>query len=156
MAIKPIFSASIGGKSSAYQLQATGRAKRAVKQVSVADVRVRAATRVLADALALASKATAAVEAVNKAYGTSYPTTSKYVEAVAGGGVADAIAKAGEIAPTAEHPPLIGSFEDSKDGAALPGLAVLGEYEAPGNIKTERPAKAKARKEEAPADTVPA
>ncbi|GAB2874302.1 hypothetical protein [Hymenobacter ruber] len=156
MPIKPILSASAGGKSSAYQLQANGRAKRAVKQVSVADTRVRAAARVLTDALALASKATAAVEAVNKAYGTSYPTTSKYVEAVAGGGVTQALAKAGEIAPTAEYPPVIGSFEDSKDGAALPGLAVLGEYEAPADVKTEKPAKAKARKEEAPADTVPA
>ena len=60
------FSLLSKGKSSAYQLQATGRAKRAVKQVSVADSRVRAAARVLTDALALAGKATAAVETVNK------------------------------------------------------------------------------------------
>jgi hypothetical protein len=155
MAIKPILAAFSKGKSSAYQLQATGRAKRAVKQVSVADSRVRAAARVLTDALALASKATAAVETVNKTYGTSYPTTSKYVEVMAGSGVADTMAKAGEVAPTAEHPPLIGSFEDSKDGAALPGLAVLGEYEAPAEVKAEKTTKAKAKKEEAAADTVP-
>lgn len=150
MAIKPILSASAGGKSSAYQLQATGRAKRAVKQVSVADARVRAATRVLTDALALAGKATAAVEAVNKTYGTSYPATSKYVDAVAGGGVADAIAKAGDVAPTAEYPSVIGLVEDSKDGAALPGLAVLGEYEAP---VTEKPAKVKKTAVEKPDET---
>ena len=71
---------------------------------------------------------------------------SKYVEVMAGSGVAEAMAKAGEVAPTTEHPPLIGSFEDSKDGAALPGLAVLGEYEAPAEVKAEKTAKAKARR----------
>ena len=156
MAIKPILPASAGGKSSAYQLQATSRARRAVKQVSVADARVRAAPRVLTDALALAGKTTAAVEAVNKTYGTGYTTASKCGEAVAGADVAEAIAKAGETAPTVEYSPVIGSFEDSQDGAPLPGLAVLGEYEAPADVKAGKPVKVKARKEEAPADTVPA
>ncbi len=122
------------------------------KQVSVADTRVRAAARVLADALADAGKAAAAVVAVNKTYGTDYPTSSKFIDAVAGAGAADALAKAKEVAPTAEYPPIIGTFEDSKDGAALPGLAVLGEYVAPGEVKAEKPAKAKAPKAEAVAE----
>lgn len=143
-------------KPSAYQLQATGRAKRATKQVSVADVRVRSATRMLTDALALAGKATAAVEAVNKTYGTSYPTTSQYVDAVTGAGVAAAIAKAGEMAPTAEYSPIISPFEDTRDGAALPGLAVLGEYEAPTDSKTEKLSRVKAKKEEDTVDTTTA
>lgn len=138
-------------KSSAYQLQATGRAKRATKQLTVADARVRAATRVLTDALALASKATMAIEAVNKTYGTSYPTTSQYVDVVVGAGITAAIAKAGEMAPTAEHPPIIGSFNDTKDGAALLGRAVLGEYEGPADVKMEKPAKVQEKKEEATA-----
>lgn len=143
------------GKPSAYQLQGTGRAKRVTKQVAVADTRVRAATRILTDALALASTAAAAVAVVNKTYGTSYPTTTRYVDAVTGAGVADVIARASEAAPTAEYPPVIGAFDDSKDGAALPGQAVLGEYEAPADSPPGKTPKAKSKKDEAMADTAP-
>ena len=46
-------------------------------------------------------------------------------------GAVEAVAKAWEVSPTAEYPPIIGPFENSKDGAELPGLAALGEYIAP-------------------------
>ena len=144
------------GKPSAYQLQATGRAKRATRQVAVAETRVRAAARVLTDALKLADTARAAVEAVNSTYGTDYPTRSKFAEVVAGVGITDALAKATEAAPTPEFPPLVVVVKDSADGAALSGLAVFGEYEAPADVKTEKPAKVKARQEVAAADTASA
>jgi hypothetical protein len=64
-------------KPSSYQRQATGWAARTTKQVVVAEGRVRAAARVLADALATADKAAAGIEAVNKTYGTGYPSKSK-------------------------------------------------------------------------------
>ena len=137
------------GKPSAYQLQATGRTKRATRQVAVAETKVRAAARVLTDALKLADTARAAVEAVNKTYGTDYPTRSKFEEVMAETGIPDALAKAAEAAPTPDYPPLVGVVKDSPDGAALDGSAVFGEYEAPADVKTERPAKAKARREEA-------
>jgi hypothetical protein len=130
-------------KPSAYQRQATGRAARATKQVVLAEGRVRAAARVLADALATADKAAAGIEAVNKTYGTGYPSKSKYVQVLGETGISEAISKAAEAAPTPEHQAIIGTFEDSKDGAELPGLAVLGEYEAPTPVKENKPRRAK-------------
>lgn len=131
-------------KPSAYQRQATGRAARATKQVVISEVRVRAAVRVLADALANADKAAAGIEAVNKTYGTSYPSKSKYVHVLGETGISEAMSKAAEAAPTPEHQAIIGTFEDSKDGAELQGLAVLGEYEAPVIVKDAKSRKTKA------------
>lgn len=138
-------------KPSAYQRQATGRAARATKQVVISEGRVRAAARVLAEALADADKAAAAVEAVNKTYGTGYPEKSKYVQVLAETGIVAAIGKAAEAAPAPEHQAIIGTFEDSQDGAELPGLAALGEYVAP---VAEKPAKPKKPAAEKP-DTAP-
>ena len=131
------------GKPSAYQLQATGRAKRATRQVAVVDTRIRAAVRVLADALKLGDTARASVEAVNKTYGTDYPTSSKFAEMMAESGISEGLAKAAEAAPTTEFPPLVSLVNDSPDGAALPGQAVFWEYEAPTNVMTEKTATAK-------------
>ena len=133
-------------KPSAYQRQATGRAARATKQVVISEGRVRAAARVLADALVTADKAAAGIEAVNKTYGTGYPSKSMYVQVLGEAGIPDAISKAAEAAPAPEHQAIIGTFEDSKDGAELPGLAALGEYVAPVAAR-----KASARKVEEPA-----
>lgn len=139
-------------KPSAYQRQATGRAARATKQVVISESRVRAAARVLADALAAADKAAAGIEAVNDTYGTSYPAKSKYVQALDASGIAAAISKAAQAAPAPEHQAIIGTFEDSQDGAELPGLAALGEYVAPVAEKPAEPKKAAPKKkEEAPA-----
>ena len=137
------------GKPSAYQLQATGRAKRATRQVAVAETKVRAAARVLTDALKLADTARAAVEAVNKTYGTDYPGSAKYVDVMAEAGIPDALAKAVEAAPTPEYPPLVGVVKDSPDGAALDGSAVFGEYEAPVPAKETKSRKAKEAEAEA-------
>lgn len=137
------------GKPSAYQLQATGRAKRATRQVAVAETKVRAAARVLTDALKLADTARAAVEAVNKTYGTDYPTSAKFVDVVAETGIPSALAKAAEAAPTPDYPPLVGAVKDSPDGAALAGSAVFEEYEAPAPAKETKLRKAK--EEAAPA-----
>lgn len=127
-------------KLSAYQRQATGRAARATKQIVISEGRVRAAARMLADALATADKAAAGIEAVNKTYGTGYPSKSKYVQVLGETGISNAISKAAEAAPAPEHQAIIGTFEDSKDGAELPGLIALGEYVAP---VAEKPAKVK-------------
>jgi hypothetical protein len=70
-------------------------------------------------------------------------------------GMSDAIRKAAEVAPTPEHQAIIGTFEDSKDGAELPGLAALGEYVAPVAEKSAKPKKTAAEKpDEAPAAVV--
>jgi hypothetical protein len=61
-------------------------------------------------------------------------------------GLSEAISKAAEVAPTPEHQAIIGTFEDSKDGAELPGLAALGEYVAPVVEKPVKPKKTAAEK----------
>ena len=118
------------GKLSAYQLQAAARTKRALKQVSVADAKLRAAVRNLADALGLAKQSRETVEALNTLYGTKYPELTKFVGAVVGLNLAELMKEAGADS-VVESLPLTQPVADSKDGALLPGRAVFGEYEAP-------------------------
>ena len=122
-------------KSSAYQLQATGRAKRALKNVTVADGRVRAAARVLLLALAAVDTATAAVEALNETYGTTFKVGTDYTQAVGKNGLGAVARKVESLNLPTEYPPLVGEFKDENGGLALPGRAVFGEYEAPAAVK---------------------